>query len=282
MVRVLRMNWRMLLVWFVQLVLPLRWSMVSGCTRAAFTLVTTVELLRWSVTVALCHQPTIYLCFAYVEFLYELLLSYHTKTSCYPAVMIWNYEFFALLGCEPRCSGCWLWCRRWCPLLAHQELMGRRLGWWGLLQDGNGQEHVRWVFHTFLATKEQEEISCFRIWCTSNSDTILTWTLYDAGVATCASYPVVAWCPYELLPSLFGINNACLAWARWWLYRTETRLWIENRERKELAPACTSPPYGCVGRLSVGVPKYSYLCMTFYLWNKIPSNHDGAAWDILS
>lgn len=44
----------------------------------------------------------------------------------------------------------------------------------------------------FLATKEQEEILCFRIWCTSTNDTILTWTLNDAGVATCASYPIVA------------------------------------------------------------------------------------------
>ena len=44
----------------------------------------------------------------------------------------------------------------------------------------------------FIAAKEQEEISCFRIWCTSTSDTRLTWTLNDAGVATCASYPIVA------------------------------------------------------------------------------------------
>jgi len=83
--------------------------------------------------------------------------------------------------------------------------------------------------------------------------------------------------------SLFGINNACLTWAWWWVIQSGNSV-VNRKSWREGISSClyVSPVYGCVGRLSVGVPNYSYVCMAFYLWNKIPINHDGAAWDILS
>ena len=63
-----------------------------------------------------------------------------------------------------------------------------------------------------------------------------------AGVATCASYPVVAaWGPHGLLHGLLGVNNTCLAWAWWWVIHIPC---VVNRSswRDWISPCLYVPP----------------------------------------
>lgn len=46
------------------------------------------------------------------------------------------------VGCKSCSRGRRLWSREWRPVLAYQELVGGRLGYGWLLQNGTRQEHV--------------------------------------------------------------------------------------------------------------------------------------------
>ena len=204
MVRVLRMNWRMLLVWFALLALPLRWSVVSGCTRAEFTLVITVELLLWLVTISLCHQP---------KLPFDLLM-YSLSFNCsYPITLdFWLSSYYGLK----------LWIllsiRMWTMLFWLLAMVLKMVSPTGSSRTHGALTGVtrvtsRWKWARTCAVSIPQSIYSSISSLQKSRDRGLQSVMpFDinlapnvAGVATCASYPVVAaWGPHGLFHALFA------------------------------------------------------------------------------